>query len=143
MPRERREEHRQSLEQRARLRLADARPAAPAEAIIEERSAKGLRLTSFTPLLPDAVIVLQPRGDLDALRARVVWAQRGSGSWKAGCRLLGVPSMKASRGDPALVREPGARTSKALAVAGLLALAALVVYAFVRFTTLIAESVGR
>lgn len=140
MPRERREEARQALQVRVRMRPTDARPVAPSEALIEDRSLRGLRLSSRSPLLPDAVVVLTPLGELQPLHARVVWTRRGKDAWNAGCRLLAESAPQARlRGESALVREPGASAARALVVAGLIGLAVFAVYAFLRFTTMIAE----
>ena len=141
MPRERREEARRALRMRVRMRPTDARPVAPSEALIEDRSGRGLRLSSSAPLLPDAVVVLQPVGEVRPLHAQVVWAKRHERSWLAGCRLLADAAPLPDRGDGALVREPDAVAVRALAVAGLIGLAVFVVYAFLRFTALIAEGV--
>lgn len=136
---ERREEPRQALQTRARLRPADARLSG--EVLIEERGPGGLRVRSTSPLLPDGVVVLIPYGEVGHLHAQVVWTRREREAWVAGCRLLGRPRPpKAAPGDPALIREPDAWAVRALVVAGLLGLGALCVYAFLRFTTLIGES---
>ncbi|HEX7898768.1 MAG TPA: hypothetical protein VF950_13475, partial [Planctomycetota bacterium] len=126
---ERRGEVRRVSHVHARLRTTDVRRASPIEALIEERTPRGVRLTSKFPLLPEAVVILQPSGERHPLHARIVWARPAGAAWRAGCRVLGVSEPTSGAGDPALIKEPDAVAVRALAIAGLLALIVLFVYA--------------
>ena len=142
---ERRGEARRVSHVHARMRTTDVRRVSPIDALIEERTPRGVRLTSKAPLLPDAVVILEPSGERHPLHARVVWAQPAGAAWRAGCRLLGVSAPTSGSGDSALVKEPDAGAVRALVIAGLVGLVVLFVYAVVSFATLVGEAaaIGR
>ena len=117
----------------------------PAE--IEEVSACGLRLRTEKQLHIDEELIVRIKGEALPIHASVIWVQEGPPvhagghkTWVAGCRL--------HPGSFAKIRlEPEVKTyrmlgmgRKTLFIAGVVGLAALLVYLYLRFAMIIGGS---
>ena len=146
---ERRDDPRVTVLSAARLQAPSSLFPQQAPAVIEEMSACGLRLRTETQLHRDQALVLQVRGEALPLHARCVWVKEGprprSGvhpSWVAGCRL--EPDSIARTRLPVGAAERASRfteiASRLLAVGGVIALLAILVFLYIRFATILGGS---
>jgi hypothetical protein len=137
MRRERRGEERLTVQQAVRVQATDARPVTPVDALIEDRSDRGVRVSAPAPLLAESVIVLVPSNRRPPLTAQIVWTRKRDDMWQAGCRLLSSIADEPPR--EAEAAEPGSWVARAGLVLGLVGLTVAIVYAALRFATYVAE----
>ena len=139
MRRERRGEERLSVQQPVRVQPTDALRVTPLDALIEDRSDKGVRVSVPAPLLAESVIVLVPKGRRPPLTAQVVWTRKEHEMWQAGCRLLSSIADEPPKEAVATAEPEGGWAVRAGVVVGLVGLTVLIVYFALRFATFVAE----
>jgi hypothetical protein len=116
-------------------------------AVIEEVSACGLRLRSESQLHQDEDLVVHLKGEPLPIHANVIWVREappihlgGHKTWIAGCRLHPGSYAKV-RLEPEVKAYPfKGMGRKVLLVAGIAGLAAVLVYLYLRFATIIGGS---
>ncbi len=141
---ERRDESRLAGRSAARMEAPRAIFQQSGPIVIEEVSACGLRLRSEAQLHPDEELVLHLKGEPLPIHATVVWVREGTPArfggnktWLAGCRLQ-ADSISKIRLEPELRYGPWMGLGRKLFLAaGLVGLATLLVYGYLRFASII------
>ena len=141
---ERRDDPRVAAHSAARMEAPNAVFTQAGPALIEEIGACGLRLRSEVQLHRDEDLVLKIKGEPLPLHARVVWVREdppvhlgAHKTWLAGCQFHGDSIARAK-----LIPDLGPQRTiflgrRVILIAGVIGLAAVLVYLYLRFAMLV------